>query len=147
MSTEFSEPLSIRDVGLAAGQILGVPGIDQHHVQLRLHRIVERLPVTSRCLHDHQRDVFVGQVLGQSLDLGRGCSPYRDLLVVGAVSFAGYAHTDLDIAFADVHAGAPFVLDLHRGHLPFCERADARCDIAFEEMSSDGYNEEVSEVR
>jgi hypothetical protein len=43
---ELGQPRRIRDVGLAAGDVLGVVGVDEHHLERAvLQHVVERLPV------------------------------------------------------------------------------------------------------
>ncbi len=65
MGTELGQPRRVGDVGLAAGQILHMPGVDEHHVQVVLEQVVERLPVVAGGLHHYQRDVLADPMLPQ----------------------------------------------------------------------------------
>lgn len=42
-----------------------MPGVDQHHVQMRFQAAIERLPVVAARVHHHQGDLFDPQVIAQ----------------------------------------------------------------------------------
>src|SRR5665647_3465908 len=61
---ELSQPRRIRDVGLAAGHVAGMAGVDEHQLpRAVLEHVVERLPVVAGGLHHHTRDLRSHQVL------------------------------------------------------------------------------------
>ena len=54
---EVAEPLTIRDVALAAGDVLHVPRVDEDDVEAaRLENLEDRNPVDAGGLHRHVRD-------------------------------------------------------------------------------------------
>ncbi len=75
---EVGEPLRVGDIGFAAGHVLGVAGVDEHHVQAVFEDEVERLPVHPRCFHHHQGHLLGDQMLAQGKDLIRGRTPGGD---------------------------------------------------------------------
>ena len=54
MLEQLAQPLGVCDVGLAAGHVLDVRGVDQEQLEVVLEQVVDRLPVDARGLH---RDV------------------------------------------------------------------------------------------
>lgn len=65
VGAELVQPGRVRDVGLAAGQVLDVPRVDQDHVQVLGQHVVVGLPVVRRRLDHHQRHLRGEQVLPQ----------------------------------------------------------------------------------
>jgi len=63
VSTQLSQPGRVRDVGLAAGHIADVAGVDQNHVQCIVEQKVERLPVRRGRLDHHTRHPLSDQML------------------------------------------------------------------------------------
>ena len=65
MGAELSKPGCVGDVGLAARQVLDVPGIDQHHFHPGqiLQQVVERFPVVASGFHDDARNLLCGKMI------------------------------------------------------------------------------------
>jgi hypothetical protein len=64
VSAELGQPGGVGDITLAAGQVLYLTRVDQHHLKAGvLEQIVERLPILPGRLHHHQADLFVDQML------------------------------------------------------------------------------------
>jgi hypothetical protein len=114
MGTQLRQPGGVADVGLAAGQVPGIAGVDQDHIQALGQQVDEGLPVVRRRLDHHQRDPRVDQVLAQVKDRPGGPGPGRRLGGEGpAPSRVGRAHADLGVLLADVQARTAFVEDVH----------------------------------
>ena len=62
---ELAQPRRIRDVGLAAGDLLDVPGVDEQALELVLEDRPHRLPVHAGRLHRDLRDTVRGQPVTQ----------------------------------------------------------------------------------
>jgi len=67
--TQVGQPGSVGDISFAAGDVLGLVGIDQHHRDVCFQQVVERPPVVAGRLHHHHRDVGGKQVLTEAEDL------------------------------------------------------------------------------
>jgi hypothetical protein len=57
---QLAQPLRVLDVGLAPGDLLDVPGVDQHQLEAVLEHRPDRLPVDAGRLH---RDLLDGERL------------------------------------------------------------------------------------
>lgn len=114
VGAELGQPGRIRDVGLAAGQILHLPGVDQDDVQLFGQQVVEGLPVVAGRLDHHQGDLGAEEVFAQVEDGVGGGAEGRGLVREGSLAAgAGGAYAHLGVPLADVDAGAAFVQDVH----------------------------------
>ena len=124
MRAELREPGRIRDVGLAAGQGLHVPGVDQHHLHTGqvLEQVVERFPVVTGGLHHHTRDLLGGQVLAQREDLIGHRRPGRHRLGRLAAASPGDPDAHLGVRLGDVQPGASGMHDFHHRLLPHSRR-------------------------
>jgi hypothetical protein len=68
MRSELGKPLGVGNIGFAAGEVLRVPGVDQHHLEWTfLQSIQERLLVVTGGLHNHQGDPLGDEVFTQLL--------------------------------------------------------------------------------
>jgi len=116
---QLGQPGGVRDIGLAAGQVLGVSGIDEHHLERPvLEHVVERLPVVTGRLHRHARHCGVDQVVAQRQDVAGHRGPRGDLLGGAGLTGRHDSQADLRVPFGQVQPGAPRVQDLHRLLLP-----------------------------
>ena len=79
--TELGQPGRIGDIGLAAREVLHVPGVDQQDLEPGvLEQVVERLPVVPGGLHHRTRDSLLDQMVTQGKDLVGHRSPGGDRL-------------------------------------------------------------------
>ena len=95
MLMELRQPLSILDVGLAAGDRLDVPGVDQGELEAPgLKHVPGGLPVDPGTLHRHlfhaetlqplgepEQICIVGSEATELAFIGRDCTPNQHLLV------------------------------------------------------------------
>jgi hypothetical protein len=64
------QPLCVTDVGLAAGNVFGVPGIDQRHREPALFQdLVDRNPVDPGGFHDDRLDPALFEPVGQPMQI------------------------------------------------------------------------------
>lgn len=93
MRAELGQPGRVGDVDLAARQVLDVPGVDQHHLEPGVLKVVERLPVVPGGLHHRAGDLLGDEMLTQGQrqgqDLVRGRAPRRDRLKSLAATSTG----------------------------------------------------------
>ena len=69
---QFLQPLAVHDVGLAPGDILHVPRVDEHDVEPpRLQDLVQGDPVDARGFHRDGGHAARGQPVGQAMKIGR----------------------------------------------------------------------------
>jgi len=67
------QPLTVLDIGLAARNVLHMPGVDQQQGEAVLQEVVDGLPVNPGGFHSHMADPPGGQPIGQGQDvLGHG---------------------------------------------------------------------------
>ena len=71
MSGHIGQPLRIRQVSLAAGDLLNVAGVTEPHRESALQRVVDGLPVHACSLHGHEVDPTVNKPGGQDGEPGR----------------------------------------------------------------------------
>ena len=65
------QPLCVTDVGLAAGNVFGVPGIDQRHREPALFQdLVDRNPIDPGGFHDDRLDPALFEPVGQPMQIG-----------------------------------------------------------------------------
>jgi hypothetical protein len=62
---ELGDPGDVLDVGLAAGHLRDVLGVDQQDVEAALQEVPDRPPVDTGRLHGDVGDAFGGQPIGQ----------------------------------------------------------------------------------
>ena len=55
---QLGDPLGVLDVGLAAGDLLDVLGVDQHHLEAALQQVEDRLPVDAGRFHGDVADAL-----------------------------------------------------------------------------------------
>ena len=124
--SELGQPRRIRDVGLAARQVLHMPSVDQQHLHPGqiLEQVVERLPVVAGRLHHHTTDLLGGQMVTQREDLIGRRPPRRDGLDRLTPPRAGHPDAHLGILLRDVHPSAPGV---HHVHQPPSPSQSDRC--------------------
>ena len=113
---QIRQPRSIGDIALAARHIPGVAGVDQHHVQAVVEKVVERLPIGAGGLHHHTRDLLGEQMLPQREDLETSSRPRRHCRRCPSAPMALNPHTDLRVFLREVDSRAPRVHYLHRIH-------------------------------
>jgi hypothetical protein len=124
MCAELSQPGGIGDVTLTAGQVLHVPGVDQHHLESDIfEQVVERLPVIPSGLHHHQTDLFVDQMLPKRQDRIRRRRPGAYRLHCLAATLPGDPDADLRIPFGYIHPCTPAMHDFHDRLPPICVEA------------------------
>ena len=101
VGAQLRQPGRIIDIGLAARQVLHMPGIDQHHLHPRkiLQQVVERFPVVTSGLHHHACNLLGHQVISQREDLTGRRSPRRHRLHGLAPPRPGDPDADLGILF------------------------------------------------
>ena len=64
------EPLAIVKVGLAAGHIVKVTGVDEKHFESSgFEQLVQRNPVDVGALHGHRHHPFLDQPIGEIVEL------------------------------------------------------------------------------
>jgi hypothetical protein len=115
---ELSQPGRIGHVGLAAGHVLHMPGIDQHDLEPGiLKEVVERLPVVTGRLHHRTGDLLGDQMLTQGQDLIGGRAPRRDRLGRLAATSASNPDTDLGVLLGDIQASTPAMHHFHHCYL------------------------------
>lgn len=67
---QWLQPLTVLDIGLASGNILGLPGIDQPHLKATAIQDLEgRNPVNARRFHGHRFDPAGFEPIGQGLQI------------------------------------------------------------------------------
>ena len=114
VGAELGQPGRVRDVRLAAGQVLDLPRVDQDHVQALGQHVVEGLPVVRGRLDHHQRHPCGEQMVPQGQDRVRRRSPRRGLGREGPPPLRTRgADARLGVLLADVQAGAAFVQHVH----------------------------------
>lgn len=65
------QPLCVTDVGLAPGNVPGIPGIDQRHREPTLFQdLVDRNPVDPGGFHDDRLDPALFEPVGQPMQIG-----------------------------------------------------------------------------
>jgi hypothetical protein len=66
------QPLGVADVSLAAGHVLGIPGVDQHHLEaMLLEDLVDRNPVDPGGLHGDRPHAAAREPFRQALQITR----------------------------------------------------------------------------
>ena len=77
------QPLGVADVGLAARNVLGVAGVDQHHLEpALLEDLVGRDPVDAGGLHDDRLDPALLEPVGEPVQIaGEGAEGAHRLRV------------------------------------------------------------------
>ena len=58
MTQEAGQPFGIMDVGLSAGDVLGMPGVDEDNFDMTLRNVVHRPPVNAGALDCRNRAVI-----------------------------------------------------------------------------------------
>jgi hypothetical protein len=120
MRAQLGQPSGIADICLTAGQVLHVPGVDQHQLKPGvLEQVVELLPVVAGGLHHRQGDPLRDQVLAQRQDLVRHRTPRGDRLLGSPAALPGDPDTDLRVSLGDVQTGTAVMNDFHDEYLPF----------------------------
>src|SRR5207244_4101692 len=104
-------PLGILDVGLAAGHLPDVLGVDQQQFKDPLEQVPDRLPVDPGRLHGDVGHPFVGQPVRQ-LQQGVGLGPEGAYLPVDPATAAA-ADTGYDHLLVDIQTGATGMQDVH----------------------------------
>jgi hypothetical protein len=93
---EPAQPGCIRDVGLAARDLLDVPRVDQQAVELVLQDRPRRLPIDAGCLHHHLLDPMRAQPVAQAeQSADRGGELGNALFTLAAVVRDAHARGDL----------------------------------------------------
>src|SRR5208283_2328793 len=70
-----SQPLGVADVGLASRHVLGVAGVDQHHLESALlKQLVGRYPIDAGGLHRDRSHAATLEPIGQLLQIA-GAGP------------------------------------------------------------------------
>jgi transposase len=114
VGAELGQPRRVRDVRLAAGEVLDLPGVDQDHVQVLGQQVVEGLPVVRGRLDHHQRHPRGEQVIPQGEHRVRRRSPGRGLRREGPAPLRTRgADARLGVLLADVQARAAFMQHVH----------------------------------
>ena len=67
---QLRDPLGVLDVGLAAGDLLELVGVDQHDLEAALQEVEDRLPVDAGGLHGDVADAFGVEPVGQGEQFG-----------------------------------------------------------------------------
>ncbi len=93
------QPLCVADVGLAAGDMLGVAGIDEHHIDAVLIEDLEgRDPIHAGGFHRHGLHAALPEPLRQALQIGGECSKTADRLLGILVQINGcHVHRGTDV--------------------------------------------------
>lgn len=111
---QLAQPCRIGDVGLAAGQALGVRGVHQDHGQAVLQQVERPAPVVAGRFHHHQGDLLGDQPIPQLQQRVRRGGEGPDLLAARApAARARSAHAGLEVLLTDVQRGAPIVQHVH----------------------------------
>ena len=130
VGTELGQPGRVGHIGLAARQVLHMPGVDQHHLEPSIfQQVVERLPVVPRRLHHHTGHLLSDQVLTQRQDLARHRTPSGDRLHGLPPTSARNPDTDLGVLLGHVQASTPHVYDFHHDH-PLPNRRTTTLSVA-----------------
>src|SRR5262249_38557176 len=119
---QLGDPLTVLDVGLAAGHLLDVLGVDQDDTDAPLQEVEDRLPGDARRYHGHVRDIVLGQPVREGQQVGGHGRQGADLLEDLAGSVAA-TDADDDVGLVDVDASTAGVegvqdvlpVDLSRG--------------------------------
>ena len=112
--TQLGQPRGVGDVAFAAGQVLHLSSVDQHHLKVGvLEQVVERLPVIPGGLHHHQTDLFIDQVFPKRQHRICGRAPGAHRLHGFAAPPPGNPDTDLRVPFRHIHPRTAAVDDFH----------------------------------
>src|SRR6266540_1032327 len=116
---QLAQPRRVADVGLAAGQDLHVPGVDQQQLEpALLQHIPDRLPVLPGRLHHHLGDPLVAEPVAQRRKASAERLVGADLLAAPAADGAsGHAGAGDDLVLTHVKPSAALVDHLHYRHL------------------------------
>src|SRR5664280_1938908 len=117
---QLPQPRTVDDIGLAARDVLHMPGVDQHDLQgITLAQGVEdRLPVHPGRLHRHVRDALLDQPPNHLLQHGVEGLELSDLLTSLPRALPRHPNSDRDLPLAHIDPRDPCVHDLHNGLLP-----------------------------
>ena len=113
MSAELGQSRCVRGVGLSPGQILYLPGVDEHDFNRAvLQDEIEWFPVVPRGHHHNQRHFFGNEMIMKRPDLVGHGPPWRPSNWISIDSDLGL-RPDFGILLPDIGASAPSVDDVH----------------------------------
>jgi len=122
MLDQLADPLSIGDIGLAAGDVAQVLGIQKPALAVLLEHVEDRLPVAAGRLHADQRHPVARQPVEQPEQSGGGGRETPHLLVTSP-PLARHPHAGHDRVPVDVQAGAALDQCVHRSSLSLAGRS------------------------
>ena len=71
-AVQLLQPLAVHDIGLAAGDVLHMTRVDEHHVEAAgFEDLVERNPVDPGGFHRHSSDAAGGKPVGEAMEIRR----------------------------------------------------------------------------
>jgi hypothetical protein len=115
---QLRQPGGVTDVGLAAGEDLDMPGVDQQQLKAcLLQHIPDGLPVLAGGLHHHLDHALGGQPIGQRLQ-PRGEGLEGPHLLGASTAPIGQAYAGHHLVLGDIQPGAAHYQQLHHRHLP-----------------------------
>jgi hypothetical protein len=98
---EPAQPRRVRDVGLAARDLLDVAGVDQQALEVVLEDRPRRLPIDAGGLHHHLLDLMRAQPVAQGEQAADRGHKLRDALLA-LPALIRDAHTCGDLRLVDV---------------------------------------------
>jgi hypothetical protein len=116
MPQQLRQPGGILGIGLVAGHILVVTGVDHPQLEGAFQNVVDGLPILARALHSHMRTAKGGQPVAQS-EQGGGRGRKRACLLLGLAIGEGKDATGDDESLVHVQGSTAFKQHLH-GSLP-----------------------------
>jgi len=92
------QPFGVTDVGLAPWDVLGIPGVHQHHLEpTLLQDLVDRDPVDPGALHDDRLDAALGEPIGQPVEIGGEGLERPHRLLIAIRTDGGHVHGGADV--------------------------------------------------
>src|SRR5215218_3812392 len=111
---QLAEPLGVLDVGLAAGHVLDVLGVDEPELEVVLEQVVDGLPVDAGGLHRNVRDAEPLEPVAQRQQLaGHGLKLGAQLRAPALL--IGHVHAGGHLALVDVERTAALQHTFHLG--------------------------------
>jgi hypothetical protein len=120
---QLAQPRGVREIGLAPGHLLDMPGVDEHQLEVVLEDVPDRLPIHTGGLHHHLRHAVSGQPVTQrqqATDRGRELGQVR----LAHSASRGHPHARRHLSLVDIKRRR--ALDDHLHHDPL---AGPRCRL------------------
>jgi hypothetical protein len=132
---QLADPHRVGHVGLAAGDVLEVLGVQQPHLEVVLQQVVHRLPIDPGRLHADHGNPEAGQPVAQQHQ-PRGRGPKRPGLGSASALVARHPHRGGDRCLVDVQPGAALDQPLHRSSSTLDSNGVARRSLMIKSLRS-----------